>query len=69
MAALLAAAGKTEEALAANEAVLSAMEQEFGPSDTRLVPVLGQRMNILIDAGRKREAKKINKRLKKLSRK
>ncbi len=32
-----------------------------------LVPVLGQRMNILIDAGRKKEAKKINKQLKKLS--
>ena len=64
---LLAAAGETNEALAVNADVLSDLEAEYGPSDSRLVPVLGQRMNILIDAGRKKEAKKINKRLKKLS--
>ncbi|MCJ7754562.1 MAG: hypothetical protein MUP13_08360, partial [Thermoanaerobaculales bacterium] len=59
--------GLTDEALAENQAVLSALEAEYGPSDARLVPVLGQRMNILIDAGRKKEARKISKQLKKIS--
>jgi tetratricopeptide (TPR) repeat protein len=64
---LLAAAGLTDEALAANQAVLSALEAEYGPSDARLEPVLGQRLNILIDAGRKKEARAVSKRLKKLT--
>jgi tetratricopeptide (TPR) repeat protein len=64
---LLAAAGLTDEALAENQTVLSALEAEYGPSDARLVPVLGQRLNILIDAGRKKDAKQVSKRLKKLT--
>lgn len=64
---LLVAAGETDEALAVNAEVLSDLEAEYGPTDPRLAPVLGQRMNILIDAGRKKEARKINKRLKKIS--
>ena len=64
---LLATAGKTDEALAVNAEVLSDLEADYGPTDSRLVPVLGQRMNILIDAGRKKEARKINKQLKKIS--
>jgi tetratricopeptide (TPR) repeat protein len=64
---LLVAAGDTEQALAENASVLAALEAEYGPTDTRLVPVLGQRVNILIDAGRKRDARKVNRRLKKLT--
>ena len=64
---LLATAGKTDEALAVNAEVLSDLEADYGPTDSRLVPVLGQRMNILIDAGRKKEARKVNKQLKKIS--
>ena len=67
LATLFAAAGETDNALAANQAALSALEEDLGPSDPRLVPFLGQRMNILIDAGRKREAKKIRKQIKRLS--
>lgn len=65
---LLAAGGSTDEALALNAEVLSDIESAYGSSDARLIPVLGQRMNILVDAGRKKEARKMNKRLKKLSR-
>lgn len=65
---LLAAAGATDEALATNAAVLSDLETEYGPSDARLEPVLGQRLNILIDAGRTKEARKISKQLKRISR-
>lgn len=64
---LLAAAGDTDEALAENAAVLSIMEGQYGPTDPRLTPILGQRMNILIDAGRKKEARKVSKRMKKLT--
>jgi tetratricopeptide (TPR) repeat protein len=65
---LLAAGGNTDQSLAVNAEILADLGQEHGPSDSRLAPVLGQRMNILIDAGRKKEAKKINKQLKKILR-
>jgi len=64
---LLVAGGAIDEALAENAGILATIEAEYGPDDPRLIPLLGQRMNILIDAGRKKEAKKINKRLKKIS--
>jgi len=66
--ALLAAGGATDEALAENSVLLSTVEAEYGAADSRMVPVLGQRMNILIDAGRKKDARKVKKQLKKLSR-
>ena len=65
---LLAAGGATDEALAENSVLLSTVEAEYGAADSRMVPVLGQRMNILIDAGRKKDARKVKKQLKKLSR-
>ena len=64
---LLAAGGKTDEALALNAEVISDVQVAHGPTDSRLVPVLGQRLNILIDAGRKKGARKVSKQLKKAS--
>ena len=64
---LLAAGGATDEALAENAVVLAAVEAEYGPNDSRLVPVLGQRMNILIDAGRKKDARRVKKQMKRIS--
>lgn len=64
---LLAAGGATDEALAENAVVLAAVEAEYGPNDSRLIPVLGQRMNILIDAGRKKDARRVKKQMKRIS--
>jgi tetratricopeptide (TPR) repeat protein len=66
---LLAAAGRYDEALAENAAMLPDLEAQYGPSDKRLVPVLNQRMGLYESAGNKKQAKKIKKRIKKLSRK
>jgi hypothetical protein len=66
---LLAAAGRYDEALAENAAVLADLEARYGPSDKRLMPLLGQRLELYESAGNKRQAKKIRKRMKKLSRK
>ena len=65
---LLAAAGRYDEALAENAAVLADLEAQYGSSDKRLVPVLRQRMELYESAGNKKQAKKIRKRIKKLSR-
>jgi hypothetical protein len=65
---LLAAAGRYEEALAENAVVLAELEARYGPSDKRLMPVLGQRLELYESAGNKKQAKKIRKRIKKLSR-
>lgn len=65
---LLAAAGRYDEALAENAAVLADLETNYGSSDRRLLPVLGQRLELLQGAGRKKEAKTVKKRIKKLSR-
>lgn len=65
---LLAAAGKFDEALAENAVVLADLETKYGPSDSRLMPVLGQRLELFEGAGQKKEAKKVRKRMKKLSR-
>jgi len=66
---LLAAAGRYGEALAENEVVLSDLEAQYGPSDKRLLPALSQRLELYESAGSKKQAKKIRKRIKKLSRK
>jgi hypothetical protein len=65
---LLAAAGRYDEALAENAAVLADLEARYGPSDKSLMPVLGQRLELYESAGNKKQAKKIRKRMKKLSR-
>jgi tetratricopeptide (TPR) repeat protein len=65
---LFAAAGRYEEALVENAAVLADLEAQYGPSDKRLVPVLSQRQALYESAGNKKQAKKIKKWLKKLSR-
>jgi hypothetical protein len=66
---LLAAAGRYDEALSENAVVLADLEARYGPSDNRLVPVLSQRRALFEAAGNKKQAKKIKKRLKALSRK
>ena len=65
---LLAAAGRYDEALAENAAVLADLEAQYGPSDKRLLPVLSQRQELYESAGNKKQAKKLKKRIKKLSR-
>jgi hypothetical protein len=65
---LLAAAGRYDEALAENAAVLADLEARYGPSDKRLLPVLGQRLELYESAGNKKQAKKTRKRMKKISR-
>ncbi len=65
---LLAAAGRWDEALAENMMVLENLEARLGPSDPRLIPVLAQRVALLEEAGRKRDAKQVRKRLKKMPR-
>jgi hypothetical protein len=65
---LLAAAGRYDEALAENAAVLADLETRYGPTDKRLLPVLSQRQALYEAAGNKKQAKKVKKRIKKLSR-
>jgi tetratricopeptide (TPR) repeat protein len=68
LATLLGAAGQWNEALEENALLLADFEAQYGPSDKRLLPVLGQRLELLEGAGQKKEAKKVRKRMKKLSR-
>jgi tetratricopeptide (TPR) repeat protein len=68
LATLLGAAGQWNEALDENALLLAEFEAEYGPSDRRLMPVLGQRLELLEGAGQKKEAKKVRKRMKKISR-
>ena len=65
---LLAAAGRYDEALAENAAVLADLEAQYGTSDKRLLPVLNQRQALYEAAGNKKQAKKTKKRIKKLTR-
>ncbi len=65
---LLAAAGRYDEALAENAAVLADLEARYGESDKRLLPVLSQRQALYESAGNKKQAKKIKKRVKKMTR-
>jgi tetratricopeptide (TPR) repeat protein len=64
---LLAAAGRADEAVAANATIIQALEATHGPNDARLVAPLERQHNLLVDAGRKKEARAIRKRLKKLT--
>ena len=65
---LLAAAGRYDEALQENAKILADLEARYGTTDKRLMPVLGQRLELYESAGTKKQAKKIRKRMKKLSR-
>jgi tetratricopeptide (TPR) repeat protein len=65
---LLAASGDTSAAVAENSQLIGRLESSYGETDARLIPPLQRQLELLIDAGRKKEAKAIRKRLKKLSR-
>jgi len=65
---LLAAAGQFDEALVENAVILADLERKYGTADSRLMPVLGQRLELLEGARRKKEAKQVRKRMKKISR-
>ncbi len=66
--ALLEAAGRRREALEANTARIASIEAAKGPEAPELLPVLERQERLLTGLGRKREAKKVRKRLKKLRR-
>jgi tetratricopeptide (TPR) repeat protein len=68
LATLLAAAGDSEKALAENANTIDLVEQEYGTSSTQVIPLLEQRVEIATDAGNKKEAKRAQKRLRKLGR-
>jgi tetratricopeptide (TPR) repeat protein len=65
---LLAAANKTDQALQENQKVVADIETEYGPNDSRLLPVLEQRLELFTANGQKKEAKRVRKRIKKISR-
>ena len=65
---LLAAADRTEQALAENDLVLDHLEDSYGEMDPRLIADLEVRLGLLTELGRKKEAKAVRKRIKKLSR-
>jgi tetratricopeptide (TPR) repeat protein len=64
---LLSAAGRYDEALTENAAMLADLEARYGSMDRLLMPVLGQRLHLYDAAGKKKQAKKIRKRMKKIS--
>jgi tetratricopeptide (TPR) repeat protein len=65
---LLTAAGRTDEAARENASIIQALEAAHGPTDARLIAPLQRQVELLIELGRKKEAKAIRKRLKKMSR-
>ncbi len=65
---LLAAAGKTDEALTENTSAMTAAEARYGETSAQILQLLEQRARIATAAGNKKEAKKANKQIKKLSR-
>jgi tetratricopeptide (TPR) repeat protein len=64
--ALLVAADRTEEALAENTLLIETLESGLRPDDARLVPALQRQQELLTALGRKRDAKAIKKRLRRL---
>jgi tetratricopeptide (TPR) repeat protein len=65
---LLTAADRWAEAAAANATLIAQLERAYGTHDRRLLPSLNLQMELLTELKRKREAKLIKKRLRKLSR-
>jgi hypothetical protein len=63
---LLTEAGRYGEALTVNDPLLTGLETVWGADDPRLVPVLQRQELLLAELGRKKEAKAIRKRLRKL---
>ncbi len=63
---LLTEAALIDEALEVNSDLLRRLEEAWGAEDPRLVPVLKRQQLLLAEAGRKKEAKAIRKRLGKL---
>jgi tetratricopeptide (TPR) repeat protein len=66
--ALLALAGRTSEAAEENALLIGNLEDVYGPDAINLIPALERQQILLTEAGRKKEAKAIKKRLRKLSR-
>ncbi|NOZ93438.1 MAG: hypothetical protein GXP47_01700 [Acidobacteria bacterium] len=65
---LLRAAGRTDEAIEANSELIAALESAHGPNDPALLPALRSQEALLRTAKRKKEARKIHKRLRRLER-
>jgi len=63
---LLTEAGRFDEALAINSALLARLEEAWGSHDGRLAPVLERQAGLLAELGRRKDAKAIRKRLKEL---
>ena len=63
---LLLAQQRNVEAIDVNAALISALEQAWGADDPRLLPSLRLQYDLLKDARRKKEAKVIKKRIKKI---
>lgn len=65
---LLRAAGRSSQAIEANTKLIAAIETARGPDDPSLLPVLRAQEELLRSVHRKKEARKIHKRLRKLER-
>jgi len=63
---LFVAAGRTDQALTANAWLITAQERAWGETSPRLVPALERQLDLLTEAGLKKQAKAVKKRLKKL---
>jgi tetratricopeptide (TPR) repeat protein len=66
LALLLMAAGRISEAVQVHGELIPMLEMDYGVNDPRLIPPLESQMDLLKQLGRKKEAKAIKKRLKKL---
>jgi len=65
---LFTASDRVDNAVTANAWLIAAQERAWGPDSPRLAPVLERQVELLTEAGLKRDAKKVKKRLKKLNR-
>ena len=63
---LFRAAGQTDQALIANAWLMATEEQAWGPDSPRLLPTLRRQLDLLTEAGLKKDARALAKRIKKL---
>jgi hypothetical protein len=63
---LLAAAGRLDEAVEVNASLIAELENSYGTEDARLLPPLEQQQELLTKAKRRKEARAVKKRIKKL---
>ena len=63
---LLTETGEFDAGLEANALLLRRAEQAWGADDARLIPILRRQELLLAELGRKKEAKAVRKRLRKL---